>query len=137
MNPFLETLSIAGGIGAVIVATVMLLTLFYRGLSWLTAGEKPESVAVRGVLKKNTMTTVHVAGHKPFERVRFIGFTNSQSVKTHLPWELNGMVILEDESRTRFLVRAKEIKMIVVLAVGNPDFQMESKLDDGSTLGDE
>lgn len=137
MNPFLETLSIAGGIAIVIVATVILLTLFFRGLSWLTGGEKPDSVAVRGVLKRNTVATVHVAGHKPFERVRFIGFTNSQSVKTHLPWELNGMVILEDESRTRFLVRAKDIKMIVVPSDGKSDSRIESALDDGSTISDE
>ena len=115
MHPFVETISIAGGIGAAIVAAVVLLTLFYRGLSWVTGGgEKPDTISVRGVLKKDTLATVHVAGHAPFERVRFIGFTNSQTMKTHLPWELNGMVILEDEKKTRFLVRAKDIKMIIV-----------------------
>ncbi|TWU43548.1 hypothetical protein Q31b_25890 [Novipirellula aureliae] len=114
MHPFVETISIAGGIAAAIVGAVVLLTLFYRGLSWITGGEKPDTIAVRGVLKKDTLATVHVAGRKPFERVRFIGFTNSQSMKTHLPWELNGMVIFEDEASTRFLVRAKDIKMIIV-----------------------
>ena len=114
MNPFVETISIAGGIGAAIVAAVILLTLFYRGLSWISGGAKPDTIAVRGVLKKNTLATVHVAGHKPFERVRFLGFTNSETMKTHLPWELNGMVILEDESINRFLIRAKDIKMIVI-----------------------
>lgn len=114
MHPFIETISIAGGIAAVFVGAVVLLTLFYRGLSWITGGEKPDTIAVRGVLKKNTLATVYVAGRKPFERVRFLGFTDSQSMKTHLPWELNGMVILEDEAQTRFLVRAKDIKMIIV-----------------------
>ena len=114
MHPFVETISIAGGIGAAIVAAVILLTLFYRGLSWISGGAKPDTIAVRGVLKKNTLATVHVAGHKPFERVRFLGFTNSETMKTHLPWELNGMVILEDESINRFLIRAKDIKMIVI-----------------------
>lgn len=121
MHPFVETISIAGGIGAAIVAAVVLLTLFYRGLSWITAGEKLETISVRGVLKKDTLATVHVAGHTPFKRVRFIGFTNSQTMKTHLPWELNGMVILEDENNTRVLVRAKDIKMIVVPPDGKHD----------------
>lgn len=49
-----------------------------------------------------------------FERVRFVGFTYTASMKTHLPYELNGMVILEDQRRCRFLVRAKAIRMIVV-----------------------
>jgi hypothetical protein len=57
---------------------------------------------------------VHLAGGQTFEEVRFIGFTNSETLKTHLPYELNGMVILEDEGKTRYLVRAKNIRMIVV-----------------------
>lgn len=130
MHPFIETISIAGGIGAAIVAAVILLTLFYRGLSWITGGEKPDTIAVRGVLKRNTLATVHVAGHKTFERVRFIGFTNSQTMKTHLPWELNGMVILEDETSTRFLVRAKDIKMIIVPPDGKSDLHSASESDD-------
>jgi len=121
MHPFVETISIAGGIVAAIVAAVVLRTLFYRGLSWITGGEKPDTIAVRGVLKKDTLATVHVAGHAPFERVRFIGFTNSQTMKTHLPWELTGMVILEDKTKTRYLVRAKDIKMIIVPMDGKHD----------------
>ena len=114
MHPFVETISIAGAVAAVMVAATVVLTVFYRGLAWMTGGTKPDTLAVRGVLKKNTLATVHVVGHEPFERVRFIGFTNSQTMKTHVPFELNGMVILEDEKKTRFLVRAKDIKMIIV-----------------------
>ena len=51
---------------------------------------------------------------------RFIGFTNTETMKAHLPFELNGMVILEDEQKTRFPVRAKNIKMIVVAAEADP-----------------
>ena len=118
MHPFIETVSVAGGIAAAIVGAVIILTLFYRGLTWLTKGAKPDPLEVAGVLKKNTLANVHVAGHKPFERVRFLGYTNSESMKTHLPWELNGMVILEDESQARFLVRAKDIKMIEIPSEG-------------------
>jgi hypothetical protein len=114
LHPFIETVSVAGGIAAAIVGAVIILTLFYRGLTWLTKGAKPDPLEVAGILKKNTLANVHVAGHKPFERVRFLGYTNSESMKTHLPWELNGMVILEDESQARFLVRAKDIKMIEI-----------------------
>lgn len=114
MHPFVETISVAGGVAAAIVAAIIVLTVFYRGLAWMTGGAKPDALAVRGVLKKNTLATVHVAGHQPFERVRFIGFTNSQSMKTHLPFELNGMAILEDEKQTRYLVRSKDIKLIIV-----------------------
>lgn len=56
-----------------------------------------------------------------------IGFTNSQSVKSHLPWELTGMVIIEDESKTCFLVRMKDIKMIVVPSDAAPGSRIGSE----------
>jgi hypothetical protein len=115
MNPFVETISIAGAIVAVIVAAIVVLTLFFRGMSWISrAGSKPETIAIRGVLKKDTFATVYLTGGETFERMRFIGFTNSDNLKTNLPHELNGMVILEDEGKKRFLVRAKSIRLIVV-----------------------
>lgn len=115
MHPFIETVSICGGIAVALVSAIIVLTLFFRGIAWLSsAGAKPDTLAVRGVLKKDTLATVHLAGGKVFERVRFVGFTNTESMKTRLPFELNGMVILEDEEQTRFLIRARDIKMIVV-----------------------
>lgn len=114
MHPFFETISYAGGILAAIVSAIMVLTLFFKGIARIDAGAKPDGITVRGVLKKNTLATLHVAGDKSFERVRFIGFTRSETMKSHLPDELNGMVIFEDETKTRFLVRARDIRMIVV-----------------------
>jgi len=115
MHPFVETISVAGAIGAVIVAAIVVLTLFFRGMSWISrAGSKPETIAIRGVLKKDSFATVHLTGGDTFERVRFVGFTKSETSKPHLPFELRGMVILEDEGGTRFLVRARSIRLIVV-----------------------
>jgi hypothetical protein len=113
MHPFVETVSYVGAVAVVFVGMIVVLTLFFRGLSWI-AGKKPEALSVRGVIGKTTLVTVHMGGSESFERVRFIGFTTSQSMKAHLPYGLDGMVILEDEQRQRFLVRAKNIKMIVV-----------------------
>ncbi len=93
----------------------MLLAIFFTLLSRINrSGAKPETIAVRGILKKDTWATVHMTSSETFERVRFIGFTNTDSMKTRLPHELNGMVILEDPDKRRFLVRAKAIRMIVV-----------------------
>ncbi|HEY4261509.1 MAG TPA: hypothetical protein VGM98_15175 [Schlesneria sp.] len=114
MHPFVETVSIAGGTAAAIVSAIIILTLFYKGLAWLGGAAKPDTISIRGVLKKGTLATVYVAGKKIFERVRFIGFTNTETMKTHLPHELNGMVILEDEAKVRYLVRARDIHMVVV-----------------------
>jgi hypothetical protein len=95
MNPFWETLSVTGAIAVVIVAVIITLTLFYRGLTWISgAGAKPEALTVRGVLKKNTLATVHLVGGQTLVNIRFIGFTSTDSVKSQLPFGLNGMVIL-------------------------------------------
>lgn len=111
MQTFIEAISIVGAI----VGTVVTLTLFYRGLAWLMGeGSNPETISVRGVLTKETLATIHLAGGRKFDRVRFVGFTNTESVKTRLPHELRGMVILEDEQRQRYLVRAKDIQMVVI-----------------------
>ena len=104
------------GVGVLcVVLGVMALAIFFSLLSRINnAGAKPDTISVRGVLKKDTWATVHMAGSETFDRVQFVGFTNTETMKTHLPYELNGMVILEDEQKRRFLVRAKSIRMIVV-----------------------
>ena len=98
------------------VLGIIALAVFFTALSWLnSSGAKPETMAVRSILKKDTWATVHMqGGEKTFERVRFIEFTNTESFKTHLPYDLNGMVILEDAEGKRYLVRAKAIRMIVI-----------------------
>ena len=106
------------------VIGIMTLAIFFALLSRFSdGGSRPDTLSVRGVLKKDTWATVHMNGAESFERVRFIGFTNTESMKTHLPYELNGMVILEDEQQRRFLVRAKSIRMIVVEPETDPSTQ--------------
>lgn len=115
MHPFVDTISIFGAVAIAIVGTVIVLTLFFRGLSWLSGSDsKTETFAIRGILKNNTLATVHACGGKKFERVCIIGFTDNPNMKTRFPFELTGMVILEDEQHQRYLIRAKDIQMIVV-----------------------
>jgi hypothetical protein len=111
----IETFSTVG-VGVLCFALgIMALAIFFSVLSWLgNRGAKPETMAVRGILKKDTWATVHMSGAEMFERVRFIGFTSTESLKTRLPFDLNGMVILEDPEGKRYLVRAKAIRMIVI-----------------------
>ena len=116
----IETFSTFGVGILCVVLGIIALAAFFSALSWLgRRGAKPETIAVRGILKKDTWATVHMTGAETFERVRFIGFMNTQSSKTRLPYELNGMVILEDPDGRRFLVRAKAIRMIVIGPAGD------------------
>ena len=98
-----------------VVSAIAALALFFTALNWFTSrGAKPEAVAIRGVLKKDTWVTVHMAGAETFDRVRFVGFTSAEGVKSHVPYDLAGMVILEDPAGRRFIVRAKAVRMVVV-----------------------
>jgi hypothetical protein len=111
----IETFSTFGVGVLCAVLGIIALAAFFSALSWLnTRGARPETVAVRGVLKKDTWAAVHMQGGETFERVRFVGFTSGESFKALLPHDLTGMVILEDPEGRRFLVRAKAIRMIVV-----------------------
>ena len=104
------------GVGVLcVVLGIIALAIFFTVLGRINrAGATPETMAVRGILTRDTWAKVYMSGSEDFERVRFIGFTNTESAKTYLPYELNGMVILEDQQGRRFLVRAKAIRMIVV-----------------------
>ena len=98
-----------------IALAIMALAIFFTGLQWLgRRGAKLEPLAVRGVLKKDAWVTVHMAGDEIFDDVRFLGFTRFDSPKDLVPFDLHGMVILEDRAGLRRLVRAKAIRMIVV-----------------------
>jgi hypothetical protein len=111
----IETFSTFGVGVLCAVLGIIALAAFFTVVGWLnTGGAKPETMAVRGVLKKDTWATVHMQGGETFERVRFVGFTSNESFKTLLPMDLTGMVILEDADGRRFLVRAKAIRMIVI-----------------------
>jgi hypothetical protein len=116
------------------VLGIIALAVFFTLLNRLsTGGAKPETMAVRGVLRKDTWATVHMSGAETFERVRFIGFTNTESINTHLPCDLNGMVILEDAEGRRFLVRAKAIRMIVIAPQSAGSMQADATANRGRT----
>jgi hypothetical protein len=116
MNPnAIDSFSTVGVGVLCLVLGIMALTVFFKVIGWLeTLREQPTAMTVRGVLKKGTWATVHMSGAETFKQVRVIGFTSTDATKMHLPYDLNGMVILEDRQGTRFLVRAKAIRMIVI-----------------------
>lgn len=115
-----ETFSTFGVLVLCVVLAIMALTIFFKTLNWLSdRATKPEAIAIRGVLKKDTWVKVYTSGTETFERVRFIGFTNAESMKNHLPHELNGMVILEDPEGRRFVIRAKAIHKIEIAPPGD------------------
>lgn len=121
MQQFVETLSVTGGVATAIVAAIVVVTLFIRCLTWMSgAGGDPQAIAFGGIVGPHQVATVQLVGGEKLERVCIVGYTSPSFGKGSVPYELDGMVILEDDRKTRFLVRAKNIKMIVV-APSPPD----------------
>lgn len=115
MNPFIETISVAGALALAVIGTVIVLTLFYRALNWLSGDSlKAENLSVHGVFKKDTLVTVELSGKEVYERVYFRGYLKSGATKNYIPWELNEMIVLEDEQRQKIMIRAKHIRKIII-----------------------
>ncbi|MGC1272683.1 MAG: hypothetical protein WBC44_03175 [Planctomycetaceae bacterium] len=111
MHPLEHTISVIGPI----VGGIIVLTVFFKIVSWLdhrVAG--PSRIRFKGMLDDKTRATIHLANGSKFENVRILGFTDPGSAKTPLPFELAGMVILEQRDGTKVMVQAKLIRMIEV-----------------------
>ena len=103
MNSFYETLAIVGAIGIVLTGTIMVLTLFFRGLSRISSSfVQPRKLAVLGILAPGDMVTVHLQQRRVLRRVRFLGTVDTNPQDTGFPYELHRLIILEDEQATRY-----------------------------------
>ena len=110
-----------------IVLGIISLSIFFTFLVRSDSAEaKPDTLAIRGILKKDTWVSIHTS-NETFKRVRFIGFTNTESFKTHIPYDLDGMVILEDPEQKRYLIRAKSIRLIEIAAEENSKNTSDNK----------
>jgi hypothetical protein len=112
MELFEQTL----GVVAPIVGAIMVLTVFFKVVGWLSSRStaRPTRIAFKGVLDARTRATVHLSTGTTYENVRILGFLDSGSEKGVFPFELHGMVILEPPDGRRILVPAKLIRMIEV-----------------------
>ncbi|MHC4399962.1 MAG: hypothetical protein ACYTG0_09805 [Planctomycetota bacterium] len=108
MHPFIEAISV---VGAACIGIIALVT-FFVCFSWLSGKARRQApVKLQGLLNESDRVTMHLAGGKKLENVRFVGLTDPASLKG-LPFDLANMVIVEDESGLRTLIRANLVRMI-------------------------
>ena len=110
MNDLPDSFIVVGSI----VAGIMILTFFFKLINWIECLVKknPTRIAFKGVLNEQTRVTVFLANGTTFENVRLRGFTDTSSMKEHLPYELNNMVILEHANGRHSLIPARNIRII-------------------------
>ena len=112
MHPFEETVSIVGPL----VGAIIVLALFFKFMGWVSrqSPARPTRIGFKGILDDKTRATIHLSNGTSFEDACLLGFTDSESIKGHFPYELQGMVILGLPDGRKVLVQAKLIRMIEV-----------------------
>ncbi len=97
------------------VVGLMILSLFYKLLSMIGRTKaEPPLIRMQSFFKNAEYVDLHLSGHKLLRKVKIIGVSEaSQFGKGGLPFELNGMIVLERENAKRLMIKAKAIQMIV------------------------
>jgi len=63
----IEMFSTVGVAVLCIALGIMALAIFFKVMAWMTtSGSNPNTIAVRGILKKETWATVHMSNSKTF-----------------------------------------------------------------------
>src|SRR5262245_20867273 len=104
---FMQSLPFIFVVGT-IVASIILLTLFFKLLSLFSRKESTAilGVSLRGVLDDKTLVTIHPENGAALHDVRLVGFIEREAVKGDFPWELHGMLVLEQNDGRRVLIHA-------------------------------
>src|SRR5690606_34274816 len=100
-----------GPIAAVCIG-IMVLTVFFRIIGYLGDRVSPvKHIKIKKLLSQSERVTAHLTSGDKIPNLKFIGFTDSTSVKG-VPFELTNLVNFEKPDGTTVLVRANRIKML-------------------------
>jgi len=99
------------GIGAICIGVMVLATLFTLLSAIKQRFSKTAIIKLKGIFKTTEWLNVHLSGGKTVLHVRFVGFTDPNSMKG-VPYHLNNMVVFENADAKRILLRVDTIRMI-------------------------
>jgi hypothetical protein len=100
-----------GPIGAICIG-IMVLTVFFKIIGYLGDRVSPvKHIKIKKLLSQSELVTAHLTSGDEIPNLKFIGFTDTGSVKG-VPYELTNLVTFEKPDGTTVLVRANRITMI-------------------------
>ena len=109
MNTFNETF----GFIFALCAGVMILAVFFTTLGYLKRGVRgPGVLKMKGFVREGKRINVHLASGRTLDNFQFVGFTEQNSVKGAIPYQLASMAVFESKTGSRVMVRADSIRMI-------------------------
>jgi len=112
-NQFMETfISWMAVIGAICIG-IMVLAVFFSILSAIKGRFTPaQYIKLKGFLNDAPTVDVHLTSGKLIQNVRFVGFTDPNSLKGNVPYQLHHMIVFETEDKRRLMLRGDLIKII-------------------------
>jgi len=100
-----------GPIAAICIG-IMVLTVFVKIIGYLGDRASPvKHIKIKKLLSQSELVTAHLTSGDKIPNLKFVGFTDTGSVKG-FPFELTNLVTFEKPDGTTVLVRANKIKMI-------------------------
>ena len=100
-----------GPIAAICIG-IMVLTVFFKIIGYLGDRVSPvKHIKIKKILSQSELVTAHLTSGDKIPNLKFIGFTDSTSVKG-VPYDLTHLVTFEKLDGTTVLVRANRIKMM-------------------------
>jgi len=100
-----------GPIAAICIG-IMVLTVFFKIISYIGDRVSPvKHIKIKKLLSQSELVTAHLTSGDKIPNLKFIGFTDTGSVKG-VPFEMTNLVTFEKPDGVTVLVRANRIKMI-------------------------
>ena len=101
------------GFIAAICIGIMVLTVFFTGLSYLKNRTRGfDIVRMKGFIKDGKMVNIHLGSGAVYRGVRFVGFSDQSSAKGGVPFQLAQMVVCETQKGARVLFRPEAVRII-------------------------
>jgi hypothetical protein len=100
------------GFVAALSLGIIILTVFFTVVGYFKRATRGfDIVKMKGFIKDGKLINVHLNSGKTVLGVRFIGFTDQNTGKGGVPYQLAGMVVLETAKEARIYVRAESVRM--------------------------
>ena len=101
------------GVVAALCAGIIILALFFTGLSYFKRTTRGfDVVKLKGFIKDGRHVNVHLSDGHVHQGLRFVGFTDQSSVKAGIPYQLSQMVVCETAKGARVFFRSEAVRII-------------------------
>jgi hypothetical protein len=101
------------GFVAAICIGIIVLTAFFTAVGYFKNKTRGfEIVKMKGFVKDGRLVNVHMSSGQVYQSLRFIGFSDQNSTKGGVPFQLSQMVVCERQKGARVFFRPDSVRII-------------------------